>query len=474
MDLNIIKYATASVPLADKNGLDAQDRKISGSDQYQRSLPEKQPSKFNINIANRSQASNFNYDDLLKPQTQQSYSWPPHYTIGEYIQKFPPTPTGVSYRHIEPSRGSYSPSDTIQDYTNLLNRSGLYPEKLSYPASPQQVAIDSYKGPRNKSELYHTDSRETANWLWNRRGLQLTDDQWNRAVKARQGANSQLNKMPQSLYFAWSRDNDDVNAYSMRLSNDKEFNQFMHVFNPKYFDRTYSHNDYLGYSSKQKDGQPLEPWERLMRFQDAQDHELSHSFNSVWKPGDLIGDYNPFFRISNDPRNPYYDDDTTHQRINKYYNIFRNTYLEKPQEYIGAMGRVKRYGAELGFDTTSPDPTKARAAMVQTLHHFANHKNPQELTPEQQRIHSWLNTAAGDHMEDSQYYQNKVNEILDKQFIISEEELKQKLRQNNINKDNYIKDVKSQFYKDVLDFMTDDTIQGLVQYPNLRALKRLV
>lgn len=474
MDLNIIKQATPFVPLADENGLNTKGKKILGLN----TLLKKQPSKFNINIANRSQAGNFNYNDLIKPQTQQSQSQPQHYTIGQYIQKFPPTPAGVSYRRINPgSQGSETVSDAIYDYTTLLNMSGLYPEKLSYPTFNQRFALDSLNGPRDKSELYQTDSRETANWLWNRRGLQLTNDQWNRAVKARQSANSQLNKMPQSLYFAWSRDNDNVNAASMRLSNDKEFNQFMHVFNPKFFDRPYQHREYSGYSLKQKDGQPLEQWERLMNFQDAQDHELSHSFNNVWNPTRYLGSFqnSHFWKVSNDPKKPIYDNDTADQRMIKYDNIFGNTYLVKPSEYIGAMARVKRYGAELGFDTTSPDPAKARAAMAQTLHHFANHKNPQELTFEQQRIHSWLNTAAGDHMmnysqDDEDDY---VNKLLQKNPVKSIEELKQ-LQQFNTDKDNYIKDVKSPFYKDVLDFMTDDTIQGLVQYPNLRTLKRLV
>lgn len=466
------------VPLADKNGLNAQGGNIVGWDWDRRSLPETQPSKFNINIHNRSQAGNFNYDDLIKPQTGQ------HYTIGQYMQKFPPTPAGVPYKHIEPRPyGSNSVSDTINDYTNLLNKSGIHPEKLSYPGIFQSIALNSFMGPRDKSQLYSTDVRDTANWLWNRRGLQMTDDQWNRAVKARQSANSQLNTMPKGLYYAWSHDvdDDDVNAYSMRLSNNKGFNQFMHVFNPNFFDNAYIHNDYAGYSEKQKDGQLLEPWERLMDFQDAQDHELSHSFNNNWRPQDWFGDYDQFFRTSNDPRNPYYDDDTTDQRRDKYTNIFKNTYLEKPNEYIGAMGRVKRYGAELGFDTTSPDPAKARAAMAQTLHHFANHQNPQELTSEQQRIHSWLNTAAGDHMQEySQDYKDKTKE-LEERPVDSEEELKQRAiqrqqhKQNfDADKANYIKDVKSPFYNDVLDFMTDDTIQGLVQSHNLKALKRLV
>jgi hypothetical protein len=50
------------------------------------------------------------------------------------MQKFPPTPAGVPYKHIEPRPyGSNSVSDTINDYTNLLNKSGIHPEKLSYP-----------------------------------------------------------------------------------------------------------------------------------------------------------------------------------------------------------------------------------------------------------------------------------------------------------------------------------------------------
>jgi hypothetical protein len=34
-----------------------------------------------------------------------------------------------------------------------------------------------------------------------------------------------------------------------------------------------------------------------------------------------------FWRLSNDPGKPYYDDDTTYQRMDKYDNIFKNTYL---------------------------------------------------------------------------------------------------------------------------------------------------
>jgi hypothetical protein len=46
------------------------------------------------------------------------------------------------------------------------------------------------------------------------------------------------------------------------------------------------------------------------------------------------------------------------------------------------MARAKRYGAQLGFDTLNVDPAKARAAMVKTLHYFANHQNPKELSYE--------------------------------------------------------------------------------------------
>jgi hypothetical protein len=91
---------------------------------------------------------------------------------------------------------------------------------------------------------------------------------------------------------------------------------------------------------------------------------------------------NMFFRITNNPLEPYYSDDITNERSNKFDTIFDNTYTSKPSEYIGAMARIKRYGAELGYDTTSSDPITARTAMAHTLRYFATHPNPEELSPE--------------------------------------------------------------------------------------------
>lgn len=520
-----MKKQSQFVPMAEVTGLNDQGRETLGWNN--RSLPPKQPSQFNINIANRSQAGNFNYDNLIKPTTRQFLTWrrpsseqtayqnrlqyrpyrqgggysssqqpntqlnthqlqptqaPQHYTVGQYIQQFPPTPAGAPYRHVNfrPSYGTVY--DTLADYTTLLNRLNIYPEEVSELGDPAYYYLDDDKGPRHKSQIYHVDGRDAANWLWNRRGLQLTDEQWDRAVRARYSPNSQINAMPQSTYFAWSKDNDKVNAYSLRLSDEDRQNQFIHVFNPSYFDNTYRQSDYSGYGLEQNDGRLLEPWERLMGFQDVQDHELSHSFNDPYKPDKWTWNWDDwsdhgfrdendqFFRITNNPDQPYYDSDTTRQRRNKYFNMFRNTYLEEPGEYLGAMGRLKRYGAELGFDTTSPDPVKARSAMAHTLHYFATHQKPEELTPEQQRLHSWLNTAAGDHMlEYSQDYIDNINELRNMP-VNSEEELRQRalrrqqLEQNfNTDRDNYIKDAQSPFYRDVLQFMTDDTIQGLVR-----------
>jgi hypothetical protein len=92
--------------------------------------------------------------------------------------------------------------------------------------------------------------------------------------------------------------------------------------------------------------------------------------DSGWKP-------NMFFRMTNNPADPYYDDTTTDDRSERFGTIFDNTYTSKPSEYIGAMGRVKRYGAELGYDTTSADPTTARNAMAHTLHYLATHPHPE-------------------------------------------------------------------------------------------------
>lgn len=485
-------------------------------------VPAKQPSQLNINVANPNQAGNFNYDNLIRPTTRRFLNWPQpsreqiayqnklkyrpyrtggghgqrqqpstyyqpqpyqqpqqpqqHYTVGQYIRKYPPTPAGVPYRRVRPIYDSDGVQDNINAYTDVLNESGLYPEELSSLDSDAAESLSKDISPDDI--VYQVDARDAANWMYSRRGLDLTDEQWARMNAARQRQNSQLNRMPQTMYYAWS-DNDETQGYSLRFNGDRdENNQFFNVFNPNFFDEPYYSSEYNGYGLYQQHGQLLEPWQRYMWFQDVQDHELSHSFNDVpdyqdrewvwdgmgsgWKP-------NMFFRMTNNPADPYYDDATTDDRSDKFGTIFDNTYTSEPSEYIGAMGRVKRYGAELGYDTTSADPVTARIAMAHTLHYLATHPHPEQLSPEQQRLHSWLNTAALNHMQAySQDYKDRVNALEARSN--SEEELRQRAIQRqqfeqNIDADkaNYIKDPESQFYMDVLDFMTDSTIQGLVR-----------
>jgi hypothetical protein len=137
--------------------------------------------------------------------------------------------------------------------------------------------------------------------------------------------------------------------------------------------------------------------------------------------------------------------------VKNYSDLFSGTYLERPSEYIGAMARVKRYGAELGYDTNSQDPVKARAAMAQALQYFTTHPEPETLTNEQQRIHGWLNEAARNSMEAKQ--------------------------KGNKNTWDYTEDSECPLYTEVLDFMTDATIQGLVRNDvpsnNANALRNL-
>lgn len=476
-------------------------------------VPAKQPSQFNINVANPNQAGNFSYTNLIKPTTtrrflnwpqtsreqiayqnklryrpyrtggghgsrQQPYQQPQqpqqpqqHYTVGQYIQKYPPTPAGVPYREVKPIYDSDGVQDNINAYTDVLNESGLYPEELSSLDSKAMESLSEHISPNQT--IYQVDARDAANWMYNRRGLDLTDEQWARANNARQSVTSQLNRIPQTVYYAWSND-DAPGGYSLRFNGDRyENNQFFNVFNPNRFDQPYFYSDYNGLGLEQQQDQLFEPWQRLMHFQDVQDHELSHSFNDVlnnenkkWVWDGIIPSKvdDLFFRTTNNPGQPYYDDNATRQRRHKFYTIFDNTYLSKPSEYMGAMSRAKRYGAELGYATTSPDPATARNAMAHTLHYFANHPNPEELSPEQQRLHFWLNSAAINHMRAySDDYKNGRKAIKGN----SEEELRQKAiqrQQFNQNLDtNYIKDPESPFYRDVLDFMTDSTIQGLVR-----------
>lgn len=406
----------------------------------------KRPAQLNLNINNQSQAGRFPHSLFENNQNApQRYS-----TISQFISQYPPTPAGLSYRVVNPVSNSSSAAN-INNYTTVLNNSGLFPEKLSAPDSATINILSRDVAPN--TPIYQVDGRDAANWLWNRRGLQLTDAQWDRMHRARQSVLSQLHKIPQTTYFTWSN-NDNINAYSHRFSGNKDINnQFVHVFNPNYFNQThYSYRPYSGYNIASQQGKSVAPWRQFMNFQDMQDHELSHSFNNITPitvrhyPNDSeqingVNKGNMFFRRTNNPEQPYYDDATTEQRVQNFSNLFKGTYLERPGEYIGAMGRVKRYGAELGFDTTNPDPVKARAAMAQTLHYLANHQKPEELTQEQQRIHGWLNVAA-------ENYRARQNAL------------------QNTNENNYtdnIQDVQSPFYMNVLDFMTDATIQGLVR-----------
>lgn len=406
------------------------------------------PSQLNIHVKNQQQANRFT-NTLLKKNFRQPQNSQQRYNISSYIQKFPPTPDGVPYRRVTdfPKSGEYqyqANQADINTHTDLLNRSGLFPEKLSPMEDIIAYQLNNDIAPN--TPIYQADGRSLANWLWNRRGLQFTDEQWNRASKARQNATSQLHSLPQSVYYAWSN-NKDVNAYSMPFKEDGyKNNQFINVFNPNHFDNPYKYDTYSGFSLRQQDGKALTPGQRFLDFQESQDHELSHSFNDI-VPAETYNtneENNMFFRKTNNPEQPYYDRDTTFQRISKFNDLFADTYLNKPIEYIGAMSRVKRYGAELGFDTTSPDPDKARAAMAQTLQYFATHQNPEELTGEQQRLHSWLNTAARNYNREQQKYRKGILPYF---------------------YHNYIKDPTgwSPFYKEVLDFMTDSTIQGLVQ-----------
>lgn len=456
-------------------------------------LPNKQAPQFNINIANRSQAGNFKYENLRLPEytiwaQEQSrrinQSWPffkqnnssiseqpiyKHQTLGTYLRKLPPVPAGVHFREVPlvKNNGKIDYEKSIRKYTNLLNANGYNVGPL---AENVEGELSWLEGP-----IYHADGKDAADWLYNRRGLKLTPDMWDKATKARSSNTSQLGLLPPSVYFAWQRYR---NNFNMPFNAARSNNQHINMYGYRDIDDIYTSdglNQISGYTQHDQDGQMFEPWERLMRFQDMQDHELSHSFNFLpsfryVKQLDkhIEGIDDAFFSARNDSNNPMYTKQDADLRKAKYFDLFRGTYFGSSggvPEYIGAMSRVKRYGKELGFDTFSSNPKKARYAMSQTLHYLAAHTNPKELTSEQQRIHSWLNTAVRNYRYRDPEFET-LSEKLDN--ARSEEELHEYSTKRKQLQDSFIHDVNSPFYKDVLDFMTDSTIQGLVRTnPNL-------
>lgn len=460
------------------------------------SLPSKQSPRFNINIANRSQAGNFDYENLripdpsmlrrkalqanpfYKPSNETLEQPSPRYqTLGNYLKKFPPVPAGVPFRVVPSVRknGKIDHEESLRRYTKLLNTNG-------YDADP--IAEGNRSVALSDGPIYHVEGKDAADWLYNRRGLKLTPDMWNRAAKARANSTSQLGPLPTSVYFAWSPASNSNTAFNGEETNNQHLNRYNH----KTVDEAYTAADNLdeinGYTQRDYDGQLFEPWQRLMNFQDMQDHELSHAFNYLpaYKHTRQSGTGytgkegidNIFFSTSNDRNKPQYTKEQTENRRKKYSNMFDNTYFGYHggvSEYIGAMSRVKRYGKELGFDTFNSNHKKAREAMSQTLRYLAAHPNPKELTSEQQRIHSWLNTAVKNYRYVDPEYKTLSEKLENAQ---SEGELREYATKRKQLMDSYKYDANSPFYKDVLDFMTDSTLQGLVNNnPNMQSLNNI-
>lgn len=424
------------------------------------SLPEKKISQFNTNVLNKSQANNFKQEQLKVPENQfqkllRTFNIktepPKYYSVGKYLKQYPPVPPGVLYREVPKKQKEYSWDHGDSEYkdliayTNQINNSGIYPNKASIPDESGNEAIQMGISPN--TNLYHIEGRDLADWLWERRGLKLSDAMWDKAKAHRQSPNSQLKELPHSLYHAWGAGL--MEAGSAELNSKAKNNQYFNVFNPSFIDFEYNYDKENGYAIKDWHNRQLEPWEKLMKHQDIQDHEASHAFNQLqgerWQGSGSAEREQIFFNKLNSSLG---NDASIDNLKQEYNNLFKDTYLYPSyqtglDEYIGVMSRVKRYGAELGFDTTNPDPNVARDAMSKTLHYLATHNNPKDLTPEQQRINSWLNTAANNHYTQ----QNTPQPIKNNQ---------------DIDMKKYISDPSSPFYKDILKFITDDTMQGLV------------
>ena len=219
---------------------------------------------------------------------------------------------------------------------------------------------------------------------------------------------------------------------------------------------------YVRYIDDQSNARDLYAYNELM------DHELSHAFNlgkytnpSVMDPSDKIQIHDQWekllehlpnnYSIFSGPVFPH----SGHKQSDKF-KLFDDTYIYLPQEYLGAMARIKREAAGYGYDVFNADDKIARDGMARTLQRIATEVAPEYLPYEMQRMHTWANTS----------FDNYFNTIQQKRDALQNnpERREEFIRLDNIlkNRKQMEQDPNSPLYQNILRYLTPETLRALV------------
>ena len=350
------------------------------------------------------------------------------------------------------------------------------PNKQLYKDPPTKVRNDKLKGhslasiamdilTRGKS-IYETDVKDTAKWLYKRKGHDLTDEQWEGILKARQSPRSALRPIPSNIYyFPSDRVSTGMSSMLNEKNNDQDYIPFVSLNTKNVLDKfpgsPYEKiNGYIRYTDDQSNARDLYAYGEIL------DHELSHAFNlsqypnpAVAKPWELRSDATKWIKMQEHLPNDYSIFWGPTKEVVPGWeraDLFDGTYIQNSQEYLGAMARLKRQAAGDGYDVFNEDDKIVRDGMSRTLHRIATETNPEQLPYEMQRIHTWANTS----------FDNYFNIIQQQRDAIQNdpERREEFIRLDNIlkNRKQMEQDPNSPLYQNILRYLTPQTLRALV------------
>lgn len=402
-------------------------------------LPKPINHSFDLNVNNMKDATSDEFNAKVNDWNRQ---YNDKYNGGRqdvpFLHNVPYVPSNVPY---------YKVSDSKIFYPGAKNYTKVYQDNQYKHSDIKRDYAADIRKQLNDKPVYAVKGKDFADWAYNRAGIELNPSNLSRAINARKGSQSQLSPAARTIYYGNARPS--VDSFSDSLNRPEVNNQYFNAINtdesvheyfsdPRYPDTyenspQYNAHDYMldhnGYINA-KDVQGKLPGVQLYKLQEMQDHLGTRALNHV-SPSD---NHRDMFSVFGNQRNNMRD---------KYNQMFNGTLwgpdAQGPGAYAGSLARAKRYGQAQGYDVWSKDPNTRRDAFAKSLHGLKN-ADPNNLSLEQQRIHNWLNTAAKNYT-------------------------------NNNQQPDDTNDHNSNFYKDVLQFATDDTLEGLVQNNNLNMNK---